>query len=166
MRRRLGLNSSNSHKPPSSDGYRKKRVQPALPKEKRTSGGQAGHKGKTLRMVEKPDKVKDHLPERCAVCGREIGAEEVHEVVSKRQVFDVPEPKLEVTERRLGQITCCGQPQCGTYPSEVSAPVQFVAVRLYGPGVRALVTKLSVDHKMPLEQIGALFSDLYGRIEQ
>jgi transposase len=32
----------------------------------------------------------------------------------------------------------------------------------YGPGVRALVTKLSVDHKMPLEQISCLFTDLYG----
>ena len=85
LRRRLGLNSSNSHKPPSSDGYRKKRVQPALPKEKRASGGQVGHKGKTLRMVEKPDKVKVHLPERCAVCGRAIAADEAHEVVSKRR---------------------------------------------------------------------------------
>ncbi len=41
LRRRLGLNSTNSHEPPSSDGYRKKRVQPALPRgEKRPSGGQ------------------------------------------------------------------------------------------------------------------------------
>ena len=68
----------------------------------------------------------------------------------------MPEPQLEVTEHRLGQITCCGMQQCGAYPSEVGAPVQ------YGPGVRALVTKLSVDHKLPLEQIGTLFSDLYG----
>jgi transposase len=34
LRRRLGLNSQNSHKPPSSDGYRKKPARwPALPKE-------------------------------------------------------------------------------------------------------------------------------------
>ena len=44
---------------------------------------------------------------------------------------------------------------CGEYPPEVTAGVQ------YGPGVRALVTQLSVDHKMPLEQICYLFSDLY-----
>jgi len=44
LRRRLGMNSENSHKPPSSDGYRKKQVQPALPKgEKHTLGGQVGH---------------------------------------------------------------------------------------------------------------------------
>jgi transposase len=156
LRRRLEKNSQNSHKPPSSDGYRKKRVQPAMPKgEKRTAGGQVGHKGKTLRQVEKPDRVKVHLPEHCVKCGRVISADETHEVVSKRQVFDLPEPKLEVTEHRIGQVKCCGQFQHGEYPTYVTSSVQ------YGPGVRALVVKLSVDHKMPLGQISQLFTDLY-----
>ena len=51
LRRRLGLNSQKSDKPPSSDGYRRKRIQPALPKGKKPLGGQPGHKGKTLRAV-------------------------------------------------------------------------------------------------------------------
>jgi transposase len=157
LRRRLEMNSQNSHKPPSSDGYRKKRVQSAIPKgEKRARGGQVGHKGKTLRQVEKPDKVQVHLPEHCVVCGRAISADETHAVVSKRQVFDLPDPKLEVSEHRLGQIECCGQSQQGEYPADVTSAAQ------YGPGVRALVTKLSVDHKMPLEQICQLFTDMYG----
>jgi transposase len=157
LRRRLGLNSQNSHRPPSSDGYRKKRVQPALPKgERRVSGGQPGHKGKTLRQVEKPDRLRLHLPGHCVVCRREIAVDEPHEVVSRRQVFDLPEPKLEVTEHQLGCIECCGQKQHGEYPADVRSNVQ------YGPAVRALVVKLSVDHRMPLEQIGCLFSDLYG----
>jgi transposase len=63
---------------------------------------------------------------------------------------------LEVIEHCLGEIECCGQVQRGEYPGYVTASVQ------YGPGVRALVTKLSVDHKMPLEQISCLFTDLYG----
>jgi transposase len=157
LRRRLEQTSQNSHKPPSSDGYRKKRVQPAMPKgEKRAAGGQVGHKGKTLRRVEKPDRVKVHLPEHCVICGRAISAEAAHEVVSKRQVFDLPEPKLEVTEHQLGQVECCEQSQRGAYPPYVTSGVQ------YGPGVRALIAKLSVDHKMPLEQISRLFTDLYG----
>lgn len=158
LRRRLEKNSQNSHKPPSSDGYRKKTIlRPAMPKgEKRAPGGQAGHKGKTLRQVNEPDKVQVHLPNSCSVCGRVIGAEEKHLVVGKRQVFDLPEPKLEVTEHQLGEIECCGQAQVGQYPAYVKASAQ------YGPGVRALVTKLSVDHKMPLEQICGLFSDMYG----
>ena len=103
----MGLNSQNSHKPPSSDGYRKKRIQqPALPKDKKPRGGQLGHTGRTLQAVEKPDQVQVHLPERCAVCGRVISVHESHEVVGKRQVFDVPGPRLAVTEHRLGEITC------------------------------------------------------------
>ena len=157
LRRRLGMNSQNSHKPPSSDGYRKKRAQPGLPKgEKKATGGQTGHKGKTLMQVEKPDKEDVHLPKECAVCRREIGKGEAHKVISRRQVFDLPEPRLEVTEHKLGQIECCGAKQSGEYPGYVRASVQ------YGPGVRALVTKLSVDHKMPLEQISCLFTDVYG----
>jgi len=157
LRRQLGMNSQNSHKPPSSDGYRKKRVQPAkLGGEKHRAGGQEGHQGKTLRQVEKADRVKVHLPAQCGVCGRLIEADEAYQEVSRRQVFDLPEPKLEVTEHRLGQIECCGQHQSGEYPAYVTSPVQ------YGPGVRAWITKLSVDHRMPLGQISQLFTDLYG----
>jgi len=55
LRSRLSLNSKNSHKPPSSDGLSKK---PGLPKEPpKKSGGQFGHKGKTLKMVDAPDIV-------------------------------------------------------------------------------------------------------------
>jgi transposase len=157
LRRRLGLDSGNSHKPPSSDGYRKKTVKPGLPKDgKRAHGGQEGHKGKTLMRVARPDLMHVHLPGQCAFCGRRFTLEEEHEVIQSRQVFDLPEPKLEVTEHCIGQVKCCGVLQRGEYPAEVTASVQ------YGAGVRALVTQLSVDHKMPLEQISRLFENLYG----
>lgn len=157
LRRRLGLDSTNSHKPPSSDGYQKKTVAPGLPKEKgRRNGGQEGHPGRTLRAVTDPDRIEVHRPGQCLCCGRTFTADESYDVLHSRQVFDLPEPKLEVTEHRLGQITCCGVAQRGDYPSGVNAAVQ------YGPGVRALVTVLSIDHKMPLAQISQLFEDLYG----
>jgi|GEM_PF-6335935 hypothetical protein len=57
LRRRLGMHSSKSHTPPSSDGSRKKRASSALPTEQRNVGGQNGHQGKTLCAVEKPDRV-------------------------------------------------------------------------------------------------------------
>jgi transposase len=155
--RRLGMDSTNSHKPPSSDGYKKKTTAPGLPKGKgRRNGGQAGHTGKTLTPVERPDRMEVHLPGQCKRCGRSFSADDAYEVIQRRQVFDLPEPRLEVTEHRLGQIECCGGMHCGTFPAEVTASVQ------YGPGVRALTTLLSVDHKLPLEQISQLFEDLYG----
>ena len=157
LRRRLGLDSTNSHKPPSSDGYPKKTVGPGLPKEKgRRNGGQEGHSGRTLQSVVSADRMEVHRPGQCSGCGRIFTTDEPYVIVQSRQVFDLPQPKLEVTEHQIGQITCCGVAQCGSYPAGVSATVQ------YGSGVRALMSLLSVDHKMPLEQISPLFVDLYG----
>ena len=157
MRRRLGMNSGNSHKPPSSDGCQKKSVRPALPKkDKEAPDGKKGHLGRTLRQVDTPEHIHVHWPEKCAICGRKIDAEEVCQIVGKRQVFDLPEPKLEVHEHRQGQIVCCGEVQRGAYPTYAASSVQ------YGPKVQALVAKLSVDHKMPMGQISTLFADLYG----
>jgi hypothetical protein len=60
----LNQNSQNSNKPPSSDGLTKKTTQPAIPKEKgKWSGGQHGHTGNTLKMVEVADlKIVHHAP--------------------------------------------------------------------------------------------------------
>lgn len=156
LRRRLGMDSTNSHQPPSSDGFKKKTTAPGLPKEdKKPNGGQTGHRGKTLKRVEQPDHITVHLPQNCTCCGRPFSTDEAHDILQSRQVFDLPQPRLEVTEHRLARIECCGQAQEGTYPPAVTAAVQ------YGPGVRAWIVKLSVDHKMPMEQISQLFQDLY-----
>jgi len=77
-------------------------------------------------------------------------------VVSKRQVFALPQPKREVTEHQMGDIECCGCVQQGEYPPAIRASVP------YGAGVRVLVTNLSVAHTMPLAQICCRFADLYG----
>lgn len=157
LRRRLGMDSTNSHKPPSSDGLKKKPIKPALPKKGgRSNGGQKGHEGRTLRQVENPDRIETCLPGQCQCCGRSFSIEDEHQIIGSRQVFDLPEPKLEVTEYRIGQVECCGVTQEGSYPEGVTGAVQ------YGPGVQALVTMLSVESKMPLEQISTLFEDIYG----
>lgn len=157
LRQRLEMNSTNSHKPPSSDGYQKQTTEPALAKPKgRKSGGQVGHQGNTLERVEQPDHIQIHLPSHCFCCGRPIAGDEEHPLIGSRQVFDLPEPKLEITEHRVGQICCCGHTQAGDYPHDVNAAVQ------YGANVRALITKLSIDHRMPLKQISQLFADTYG----
>ncbi len=73
-----------------------------------------------------------------------------------RQVFDRPEPKLEVIAHRLGQITCGGITQRGEYPVAVNTPVQ------YGSGIRALIVMLSIECNIPLEQISQLFANIWG----
>src|SRR5450830_2056060 len=70
LERQLGLNSSNSGKPPSSDGRKKPaRVMSLREKSDKKPGGQQGHEGETLRQVAKPDATVDHFPPSCAECG-------------------------------------------------------------------------------------------------
>src|SRR5580765_6744345 len=75
LERRLGLNSSNSGKPPSSDGLKKPpRVRSQREPSNKPSGGQKGHKGETLRQVAEPDSVVDHFPS-----SRRCGGDARHE---------------------------------------------------------------------------------------
>ena len=70
LERRLGLNSDNSGKPPSSDGLKKpRRIKSLREASGKKSGGQPGHPGKTLRQVEKADSTIDHFLLTCAGCG-------------------------------------------------------------------------------------------------
>ena len=134
-------------------GIRRKRSA----KQGKVKGGQRGHRGRTLERVTRADHVQVHLPQACAGCGRPFTPEDSYEVVSCRQVLDQPEPKREVKEHQLVQVRCsCGCVPSGPFPPQVTASVP------YGCAVRALVTKLSVDHRMALEQISRWFEDLYG----
>ncbi len=85
---RFKSNSSNSSKPPSSDGYQEK---PAFAKKtKGKKGGQKGHKGNNLRQVAKPDKTIKCVTDKCS-CGHEFHLDEFS-IDEKRQVFDLPQP--------------------------------------------------------------------------
>ncbi len=151
---RLNQNSSNSNRPPSSDGLRKK---PALPRQKgKKRGGQTGHQGKTLKMVAEPDHIAEHGPERCS-CGRPL-QDVVKQTYERRQVFDLPEPRLEVTEHRLQYCFCpdCRTVQFGHFPEAVPASVQ------YGPGVRSLVVLMNNSLKVSFSHIRQFFTDLFG----
>lgn len=151
---RQNSNSNNSSKPPSSDGYKKK---PAFPKKNNgTQGGQKGHKGRTLQQVENPDKVIYCDPDKCD-CGHVFSENEL--VLSEtRQVFDIPKPKLEVTEYQIYKATCseCGILHKGHAPEGVNAPTQ------YGSGVKAYAVLLNVHFKLPFKKIQLLFGDLFG----
>jgi transposase len=162
LERRLALNSSNSGKPPSSDGL-KKPARPARTTSLRAasnkpSGGQKGHQGETLTQVAVPDHTVDHVPPSCGTCGAAvtIAMSTGH---SARQVFDLPEPTpLVVTEHRAHECRCaaCGAQTRGAFPHGVNAPVQ------YGPRIAAVVTYLLHYQLLPEDRLAELMRDLFG----
>lgn len=155
LKARLNENSQNSNRPPSSDGFNKPQPKPAFSKKKKRRGGQKGHAGKTLKRVAVPDEVVDCEPMSCQ-CGQTQWSEKA-EVAEARQVFELPEPRLQVVEyRRMRRVCRCGRTSCGEFPEEVSAPVQ------YGGRVQAIVSLLSVEGCLSFGRISRLFGDLYG----
>ncbi|TAE21743.1 MAG: hypothetical protein EAZ91_24690 [Cytophagales bacterium] len=94
LRRRLQMNPANSHKPPSSQGYTQK---PALLKPTTGKvGGQPGHPGTTLDVAQTPDRLLRHQASHCPQCGQALLGE--GQVMTRRQVFDLPPPRLLITE--------------------------------------------------------------------
>ena len=159
LRRRLGLDSSNSSKPPSSDGLKKKpRILGSLrTRSGKPSGGQKGHRGDTLRQVANPDRIVEHAATLCRHCcagldaGSAVGAE-------KRQVFDLPERMIEVTEHRAA-IHCC--PNCrgetrAAFPEGVVSPTQ------YGERIKAAAIYLNVQQLIPEDRAAQALNDLFG----
>jgi transposase len=154
LERQLGSNSRNSSKPPSSDGLRK-------PKSLRPSGGKKGaprgHDGHTFTLTPDPDEIIVHEINACAQCSVSL-LEIPVQSYTRRQVVDLPLPRLFVTEHQVEIKTCpcCGLKQQSVFPEEVTASVQ------YGPTWKAWTAYLNVNHCLPLERIAQIFEDLSG----
>jgi transposase len=154
----LAKNSSNSGKPPSSDGYDQPAPRPKSlrKRSRRKSGGQPGHPGETLKAVEKPDLIKVHRVRECQHCGQSLQRRKAigHE---KRQVFDLPKVQIKVTEHRaeIKACSCCGKETRATFPREVSKAVQ------YGTEIKARMVYLNTEQHIPLERTCDLLDEFY-----
>ena len=127
LEKRLDKNSSNSSKPPSSDGLSKPPRTTSLRENgKNKSGGQPGHKGETLKHTETPDIIKKHILTTCPDCHYSLSSSPLFGIV-KRQVFDMPPPKIEITEHQaeVKYCACCNKTVTATFPAGVRAPVQY-----------------------------------------
>ena len=153
LEKQMGMNSKNSHKPPTSDGMRKTKSQ-------RQKGGKRGrpigHRGETRMQSEIPDEVKEYKPEFCPHCAHELHSVEQTKV-DKRQVIDIVF-RQEITEHRRITGICphCGDRVRGSFPQNVVAPVQ------YGDGIASLAVYLNAYQHLPIERTAELLGVLLG----
>lgn len=153
---RLGKNSQNSSKPPSSDAFTKPVPRSLRKKSGRRPGKQPGDPGARLEPRAKPDEVVVHRPVSCRSCGSDLDdAPVVGEQV--RQVLDLPPIELVAIEHRAQRRACsCGAVTTADFPAEATAPV------CYGPGVAALGSYLLARQHLPVDRAAEAMADCFG----
>lgn len=157
LKSRLSQDSHNSHKPPSSDGLRRrKKIKNNRISSGRRPGGQKGHKGTTLKQVSNPDKVIIRHVDVCPNCSHDLSGNPI-EGLQRRQVFDIPAINIEVTQYELEVKRCsdCGKKVVAHCP-EASQPVQ------YGTRIQALAGYLLNYQFLPYERMQEFSNDILG----
>lgn len=163
-------NSSNSNKPSSWDHFDKPKPSPkrsvifsggtgskGKKNAKRSSGGQVGHKGATMKLKEVPDNVVDVCPGECRLCSCYKECLLSSTVKETRSVVDV-ELRPVQTDYVLRSFTCPnkGKELVGQFPENMKSRFQ------YGPMTKAIVTDLSADGAMSMERIKVFMNTLFG----
>jgi transposase len=156
LQARLGLNSTNSSKPPSSDPIGTKR-KPPTPPSGRKRGGQPGH-DPAHRALVPPEKVRattDCKPTACRRCHHELTGDDPEPLI--HQVAELPKLAPLVDEYRLHRLSCpqCGETTCGALPAGVPTGS-------FGPYLQAVLAMLAGTYRLSKRQIPQLVGDLFG----
>ena len=153
---RLSKDSHNSHLPPSSDRFARQ-PKSLRKKSEKPSGGQPGHPGHHLMRVRTPDEVIVQRAITCGACQQDLIDQPLDHLI-RRQVFDLPAPRLIVMEYQLEGKRCPHFHAMTQAPSpeQITAPVQ------YGPALQGLGVYLSQVQLLPDTRIAEIFADLLG----
>src|ERR1700678_4701207 len=157
--RRVGLDSTNSSKPPSSDGLKKKPRAPRSLRGKsgKKSGGQEGHAGDTLRQIASPDLVVPHEACVCEHCRLPLDPK-APIAVEKRQAFDLAHRLLRAREHQHSASRCarCRRVTKAAFPEGVVSPAQ------YGKRFKAAAVYMNVQQMIPEDRSAQAMSDMFG----
>jgi transposase len=162
LRRRLGKDSSNSSKPPSTDDEgaratrreRRERERKERKAAGRKPGGQPGSAGTTLLQRPDPDQVVVWRPAQCGGCGAGLGEAAVTGVV-RRQVFDLPVAEVTCVEHQSHKLRCgCGHVTVAGFPPEATGPAAW------GPNIAGLAVYLLVRQHLPVARCAELLGHL------
>jgi transposase len=155
---RLDQSPRNSSKPPSSEGLEKPppRKRSLRKRSGRRPGGQDGHKGTTLVQVARPDREVRHEPACCGRCGAGLAGRPVTGV-ERRQIFDLPPVRAEVTEHQPVERECgCGHRTRAPAPEGAEAPA------CYGPRIAAVIIYLYIGQFLSKQRAAQALAGLFG----
>ena len=154
LKEQLAKNSANSSKPPSSDGLKKRPIYSNRKKSRRKPGGQRGHHGEFLKPVSNPDEKDYHFAPSCT-CGCNKKKPEIS--IETRQVFDIPKPKVIVTEHffEVAYYPCCGARLYDKQLDDLPRPAQ------YGKWIKSSCVYLMHHQHVPYDRMVQLCRDLF-----
>ena len=152
----ISKNSRNSSKPPSSDEYDKPAPKSQRKNTGRKAGGQKGHEGTNLKLVESPDEEELYQVEVCACCQKNLCGQKA-DSIERRQVYDLPPLELIITEHQAEVKRCsCGHVNRGDFPTGVNHYVQ------YGPNIKSLLVYMQDYQLLPYERTKEFVQDIFG----
>jgi transposase len=166
LERQLALrqqNSTNSSKPPSSDGLAgEPRQRGRRKKSRRKAGGQPGHRGahRALVPAENVDEIRVVLPEKCQHCGHRLPPQieqvETRGEPQRHQITELPPIQARTMEYQCHRVVCpeCGESTRAAVPAEVSGH--------FGPQLTALIAYLTVVCRMPRRVVETLLGQVLG----
>ena len=158
---KLGKNSRNSSKPPSSDGYSKPDPKSTRKPSGKKQGGQPGHKGAGLA-----DKVKNlkadhtvqHYPSQCMKCPHFADCMSKAKAKETRRVLDMTIQRI-ITDHVSMCMPACDHSKthlCGAFPENVTACCQ------YGDHLKVFATALNVIASVPLRTTAEIIHGVTG----
>jgi transposase len=166
LERQLALrkqNSTNSSKPPSSDGLAgEPRQRGRHKRSRRKAGGQPGHCGahRPLVSAEGVDEIRPVLPEQCQHCGHtlpmQIEQAQITGAVRRHQVTELPPIRPRIVEYQCHRVVC---PECG---ESTRAAVPEEAAGHFGSQLTALIAYLTVVCRMPRRVVEVLLGQVLG----
>ena len=129
--------------------------------ERRTAGGQAGHRGagRDLKPEDQVDEIVDHYPDACGGCGRRFDGEQRGPGgrFGRHQICELPPISVVLTEHRTHQLRCRG---CRARTS--AALSAQIAGSGFGPRLQAAIVTLTARHRVSRRGITELARDLFG----
>ena len=157
LRRKLGENSSNSNKPPSSDSPADRATRPKDSPSGNSRGGQRGHKGHKRAFLP-TSQVRSStpcFPGQCRRCGEALPKRRDPNPL-RHQVIDIPKIDPVADDYWLHRVTCaCGETTCGTLPPGVP-------MGMLGPQVLALIAVMTADGHMSRRKVQNLLAAVFG----